>query len=328
MTRTPVSNTQGSVRCDQSASVPAVAVIVPCYNGQATLAAALGSACVQDVDQEIIVIDDGSTDRSRQIASSFAPYVRLVTGPNRGVSVARNRGIAETRAPWIVFLDADDELTAGALKSRLATAAETGADVVISDWEEISCIPGQPPRCDKRAFDWEAFSNDGEMALATDAWATTAAIMYGREIVERVGGFRNDLPVIQDARFLFDAVSYGARVARLKEVGARYNVLANSLSRSDPTRFWRDVLVNAGQIEAIWSGRGALTPTRRRALAGVYNTAARGLFSNGHGDYFKAIEAQRRVAVRFSKHGRVAPYLARMLGLAGARRALALIGKA
>jgi len=52
------------------------------------------------------LVDDGSTDRSLEIAQGFCPAVRVFTGPNRGVSAARNRGIYETKSDWMIFLDA------------------------------------------------------------------------------------------------------------------------------------------------------------------------------------------------------------------------------
>ena len=69
--------------------------------------------------------------------SLFRARVRVLTGPNRGVSAARNRGIAETAGEWIVFLDADDLLIPGTLRRRLETAEATGADVVVCDWQEF-----------------------------------------------------------------------------------------------------------------------------------------------------------------------------------------------
>src|SRR5262245_52962169 len=85
-----------------------VAVIVPCYNAERTLAETLQSVVAQSFPLELVVIDDGSTDDSLAIARTFEPGARVLTGPNQGVSAARNLGIAETSADWIVFLDSDD----------------------------------------------------------------------------------------------------------------------------------------------------------------------------------------------------------------------------
>ena len=103
--------------------------------------------------------------------------------------------------------------------------------------------------------------------------------------------------MIQDARLLFDASRSGARFAHAPHVGARYRVVSGSLSRRNPTQFWRDVLVNGARIEALWRGRDALSSTRLQALAGVYDSAARGLFTAGHPDYFDAVARQRKLGL-------------------------------
>ena len=197
------------------------------FNAAATIGQTIQSALAQEVGTfDILIIDDGSTDDSLAVASKCEPTVRVITGPNRGVSAARNRGIAETTGEWIVFLDADDLLVPGTLRRRLETAEATGADVVVCDWQEF--FDGGDGAVDGavRSIDLAALEADAEIACATHVWATTAALMYRRSLVEKIGGFREDLPVIQDARFLFDAAYHGARFAHSPHVGARLSHLA------------------------------------------------------------------------------------------------------
>ena len=86
-----------------------ISVIIPVYNSAATLARAIESVLVQTWPaQEIIVIDDGSTDNSLHVAKGFADRIRIIHQPNAGVSAARNRGAEAATAPWLAFLDADD----------------------------------------------------------------------------------------------------------------------------------------------------------------------------------------------------------------------------
>lgn len=305
-----------------------VAIVIPCYNAGATLATTLESALIQDVPIDVIVIDDGSTDNSRAVASRFEPKVRIVTGPNRGVSRARNTGIAETSAQWIVFLDADDLLEPGTLAQRLAAVRDTNADVVICNWLELhdNCS-GQVNSSARSAIDWHAIEANAELATAVHVWATTAAILYPRRIVEKIGGFREDLPVIQDARFLFDAAYHGARFVRSDHIGARYRVHPQSLSRRAPAQFWRDVLTNGKQIEELWRMRGTLSSRQIEALAGIYDHAARGLFAAESTDYFQAVRRQYSLRHHVSLHSRIASPLARTIGLKRARQILRLVGR-
>jgi hypothetical protein len=275
---------------------------------------------------ETLVIDDGSTDCSLAIARAFEPAVRVLTGPNQGVSAARNRGITETTAPWLLFLDSDDLLTPQTLEMRLSSAAD--ADVIISDWEEMIDEGGMITAGHHRAIDWLALNANAELATAVHVWATTAALLYRRSIVERIGGFRPDLPIIQDARFLFDAAYQGARFAQSPHVGAQYRILAGSLSRRNPARFWEDVLLNGQQIEALWRAKGSLDDEHRNAVFGIYNNAGRGLFEAGHPRYFEAVERQRQLGLALPRHSQVAAPVARLVGLRAARSILSLVRSA
>ena len=108
-----------------------MSVVIPVHNGEAHLGDAV--KCLQDqdfADWEAVVVDDGSTDATPQIADGLAQKdtrVRVVHQPNGGVSVARNRGLDEARGDWMVWLDADDAYVPGALR-RIAELADANAD--------------------------------------------------------------------------------------------------------------------------------------------------------------------------------------------------------
>jgi GT2 family glycosyltransferase len=106
-------------------------VIVPLYNKVATVARALTSIVNQTFsDIEIIVVDDGSTDASAQIAAGFADArLRVIRQENRGPGAARNRGIAESSSDLIAFLDADDEWLPEFLEHSVAALERAGPDV-------------------------------------------------------------------------------------------------------------------------------------------------------------------------------------------------------
>src|SRR4051812_28904107 len=88
-----------------------VSIITPCYNGGRFISDTIRSALGQTRPPlEMIVIDDGSTDGSANIAESFGAPVRVIRQSNHGESVARNCGISEAKGTHILFLDADDLL--------------------------------------------------------------------------------------------------------------------------------------------------------------------------------------------------------------------------
>lgn len=98
-----------------------VSVVIPARDAERYLAETIESALKQTVTPaEIVVVDDGSTDRTAEIAGSFGSIVRVVGQPGSGVSVAINRGIAETSSPLLAMLDADDLWPAEKLEVQAA----------------------------------------------------------------------------------------------------------------------------------------------------------------------------------------------------------------
>src|SRR5579883_1707116 len=298
-----------------------LSVIIPVFNGETTLTSCIRSAQAQHgIDTEILVIDDGSTDRSAAVAQSFGPKVRLFTGPNGGVSAARNRGIAAASGEWIVFLDADDLLLPETLRRRLDAADTTGADVIVCDWQDFvdeKDLAG----CRVNSPDMEALSRDPEVACATSWKPAVNALMFQKASIEKVGGFPEDLEIVEDARLLFDLACRGARFAHSAHLGARVRYVPQSLSRSDPARFWRYCLINGRQIEQIWRARGALSAKKRTALAEIYNGAAHGLFRAGDPSFRNALAALRASGLSVSGRNRLAELMSDCAGQRSALRA-------
>ena len=309
-----------------------VSVIIPSYNAKRFLADTLESAFVQTYPlTEIILIDDGSTDGTARLIRSYGGRVKAAFGPNRGASAARNRGTALARGEFIQYLDADDLLTPDAIAHRVAALQETGADVAYSDWEKLvetaAGVFETGERIVRRA---EQVHPTLEIALVTDFWAPPAAVTYRRTIVDKIGAWKEWLPVIQDARFLQDACLLGGRFVYVPGVGARYRVHLSgaSLSRSSGAAFVSDVFRNACDLQAVFEARGGINPEERRALAQIFGYVARSLF-------FQDRSAFRDCMARLSQLDpgfrltwpMVASLAAKMFGFAAAEVLLSLLTK-
>jgi glycosyltransferase involved in cell wall biosynthesis len=113
---------------------PTVSVVIPCYNGARWLRLAVESALAQDHPAlEVIVVDDGSSDDSLAIARAFAPRVRVEARPHAGACAARNHGAAVATGDLVLFLDADDALLPGALRTLCEAIDRSGADAAFGD---------------------------------------------------------------------------------------------------------------------------------------------------------------------------------------------------
>jgi len=109
-------------------SSPRVSVVVPCFNAEPYLRQALESVRAQTRSPlECLVVDDGSTDRSAEIAASFGPPVRLLRQHNQGRAAAANRAIAEARGDLVMFLDADDFWHPEMVAAQVDAVVRTGA---------------------------------------------------------------------------------------------------------------------------------------------------------------------------------------------------------
>ena len=253
-----------------------ISVIIPCYNAAATIAATIGSALLQTAEREIIVVDDGSTDASRDIIASYGNQVRADYGPNRGAAGARERGTQLARGELIQYLDSDDQLVTGTLAHRAETMRAHAADAVYTDWQKLvekpdgSAAPGDVVVPDGALLDVDA------QAVCADSrfWVPPAAILYRRSLVERIGGWRSNLRIAEDARFLFDAAAQGAKFVHAPGIGALYRVRSNSLSRQSRAAFVHYCVLNTQEIEAYWTEHNALTPLRVDALRSMWRHAA------------------------------------------------------
>src|SRR5699024_3182846 len=114
---------------------PLLSVLIPVYNVAAYLEECLTSVVNQTLkDLQIILIDDGSTDASAEIAARFAAQderIQLIHQENRGLGAVRNRGVRLARGAYLTFLDSDDTLPRDALRALVDSLEHSGADLAI-----------------------------------------------------------------------------------------------------------------------------------------------------------------------------------------------------
>lgn len=129
--------------------MPLISIIVPVYNASERLEACLDSLLAQEFrDFELILVDDGSTDRSPEICRKYRDRepdrITLLGGPNRGVSAARNRGLDVARGEWILFCDADDRVDPQICGYLFGRAAAADADMSCCAFLQISGEHSEP----------------------------------------------------------------------------------------------------------------------------------------------------------------------------------------
>lgn len=119
-----------------------ISVIMPVYNVEKYVTRAIQSILNQTYEKfELILIDDGSTDKSKNICDYFKHKdnrIKAIHQTNQGVSAARNKGIQAANGDYIVFIDADDEITNNALEIMYSEILKEKVDIVITNYTKVS----------------------------------------------------------------------------------------------------------------------------------------------------------------------------------------------
>lgn len=171
-----------------------VSAVIPTHNRAGTLGRALESVLAQTRPaDEVIVVDDGSTDGTDRLVAGY-PSVVYVAQENRGVSAARNRGIAAAAGEWIALLDSDDEWRPEKLQRQLeALGNNPGHDVCHTD--EIWIRDGRRVNPGRRHA--KAGGRIFRRCLSLCSISPSAA-MVRRSLLDTLGGFDESLPVCED----------------------------------------------------------------------------------------------------------------------------------
>jgi glycosyltransferase involved in cell wall biosynthesis len=176
-------------------NTPKVSVIIPTYNRAWVLKEAIDSVLAQDFrDFELIVVDDGSTDDTGRILDSYRQDLVAVRQPNRGVSAARNRGIAAAGGGLIAFLDSDDLWLPHKLSSQI-DFFNSNPDAVINQTEEIWIRNGVRVNPKTRHHKSSGMIFERSLGLCL---VSPSAVMMKRSLFEEVGLFDEDLPACED----------------------------------------------------------------------------------------------------------------------------------
>jgi glycosyltransferase involved in cell wall biosynthesis len=215
-----------------------------------------------ETELEVIVVNDGSTDSSEEIITKYEHVIRYYKTENRGVSAARNLGYVNSTGDYIQYLDSDDLLESNKIDNQLRILQKTNADVVFGNYMRFNWFNGI--RNDQELIMPEIIS-DPILESFDGFWCPPAAILYTKSICEKIGTWNEKLPVIQDARYIFDAAWNGAKFVKFDGVVAYYHVgSATSLSTKNELAFVKDCFNNAKDIKALW--QTSMTHKRKQAL--------------------------------------------------------------
>ncbi|MGF1491620.1 MAG: glycosyltransferase [Microcoleaceae cyanobacterium] len=177
--------------------IPRVSVVIPVYNGEKTIAETIESVLAQSLqDFELIVINDGSTDKTLEVIASFHdPRLRVLSYPNAGLSASRNRGIQQASGEYISFIDADDLWTPDKLETQAEALATRPEAAVAYSWTDLIDQSSQFLAPDSRA-QWSG--NVYPHILLGSFPASGSNVLVRRSAFQVVGGFDESLKSAED----------------------------------------------------------------------------------------------------------------------------------
>jgi len=175
-----------------------ISVIIPTHNRKMVLGRAIQSVLRQTLPpDEILVIDDGSTDHTAEFVSETFPQVILLKQPNKGVSAARNSGIRISKYDWLAFLDSDDEWLPQKLEKQVA-ALKIHPDFKICHTNEIWIRRGRRVNPKKRHQKFGGYIYEKCLPLCV---ISPSSVMIHRSVFEDIGVFDENLPACEDYDF-------------------------------------------------------------------------------------------------------------------------------
>ncbi len=186
-----------------------VSVILPVYNGAATIGRALSSVFAQSfTDYEVVVVDDGSTDDTPSVLAGFGDRIRVVRQLKRGVSAARNAGVRASNAEYIAFLDDDDEWMPQKLERSVAVLDQDPNCVLAYTGAFRIDLNGMPmPNQESQT---EGVDSPTMAQMLERPWTVVPSqFMVRRAVLERCGGFDERLTTGEDIYFLLLAREHG-----------------------------------------------------------------------------------------------------------------------
>lgn len=276
-----------------------ITVVIPLYNKEAEIERTLRSVLSQrTLPHEVIVVDDGSTDRSAEIVAAIAhPLIRLIRQENQGVSAARNRGLREAKTPWVALLDGDDTWREGYLEAvcRLAErypncgAYATGFDIL--NGEELT-----PANCPKSEGIVDFFREAMHCYVLIPSSTT-----LNREVALSLGGFPEGMRMGED-QYLWTLLARREKIAFSPASEVIYSRSASNRSAT----IWQPETC-ATSLEALYDATGS--PISNEYVARV--ALGKGLLISSRGGTLLAAETLH--TFRFTRLNRFAWWKLRLL---------------
>ncbi len=206
---------------------PTVSVIIPTHNYGRFIEEALESVLAQTYrDLEVVVVDDGSTDDTRERVRALGPRVTYLYQPGAGAAAARNRGIQHSRGAYVAFLDEDDVWLPRRVERTVAALEGDPEAGVAYTWQALTDEAGRPlPQAWMPAHEGEVLD-----VLLLGCFLLPSMVTVRRACLDRVGRFDAGLRLVEDWDLFLRLALAGYRFRCVPEILVRYRLHAAAVS--------------------------------------------------------------------------------------------------
>lgn len=229
-----------------------VSAVIPAYNAEKYIARTIESVLAQTrTADEIIIVDDGSTDATGEVVKSFGDKVLYILQQNAGASVARNTGIEAAKYEWIAFLDADDVWLPEKLDLQM-DLLERNPNLMWTGSNHINFISSSNRKSPRNSIDQprklmgdKDYFDDYFTAFAKGIWICTDSMIVNRKALEEAGMFQIGRPKANDVdMWLRIAYIYPAFGYICQPLAMYYLEIENSISRKQAFLDWHEEFVS------------------------------------------------------------------------------------
>ena len=206
--------------------MPSLSVVIPNYNRAALIGETLDNVLAQTrPPDEVIVVDDGSTDDSVKVIERYGKRVTLIRQANAGPGAARNRGLAAARGELIQFMDSDDLWSLSKLEAQERALVESGADFAYSPWLQARLEGGRARHADPVIQQHPLPPSRSPLAWYLRGWVIVfQCCLFRRSLLDAAGPYREDLMPSEDSELLFRILKGGARPVHVPEALVLYRL--------------------------------------------------------------------------------------------------------
>ena len=259
-------------------SLPAVSVLIPCFNAQRWVGEAIESALAQThPNKEVVVVDDGSTDGSLDVIRSFGDRIRWESGPNHGGNRTRNRLLELATGEWIQYLDADDYLLPQKIERQLGELQ--AADHVDVAYSPVVFRFEQPTAPAREELFVIPEPHDPWILLIQWMLPQTGGPLWRRSALLDVGGWNADQKCCQEHELYFRMLRCGKRFQYCESAGAVYRQWSEgTVCRKNPLDAFLTRMSVVSACEEFLISTGELNRDRRDAIAHTRYQCARSIW--------------------------------------------------